>query len=184
MSKKFRVAFRRTLCRCFYDVDELIELSTRSKSVYFYSDRSPFMTRRVQSTASLAPSSTNLPMSRSGSAVSFLQTGGTHMVSNRLTVSRCLVRSSSIEACVKEQNGQRRIYGNDTSEEAITPKRKLNIKSNAVITMSGNRETYAEYEQEILVELGTSYDSHTLLCKPDIHSSNAVNKTKTTSVFL
>jgi len=34
MSKKFRLAFKRTLCRCCYTSDELLELNGKSKSVY------------------------------------------------------------------------------------------------------------------------------------------------------
>jgi hypothetical protein len=41
MSKKYRMAFKRTLCRCIYTQEELIELSVRSKSVLVYSDRTP-----------------------------------------------------------------------------------------------------------------------------------------------
>ena len=38
MSKKFRLAFKRTFCRCRYHPDELVDLNGRSKSIY-YSDR-------------------------------------------------------------------------------------------------------------------------------------------------
>lgn len=34
MSKKFRLAFKRTLCRCWYTSEELLELNSKSKSVY------------------------------------------------------------------------------------------------------------------------------------------------------
>lgn len=34
MSKKFRLAFKRTLCRCYYTADELLELNGKSKSIY------------------------------------------------------------------------------------------------------------------------------------------------------
>jgi hypothetical protein len=34
MSKKFRLAFKRTLCRCCYTAEELLVLSGRSKSIY------------------------------------------------------------------------------------------------------------------------------------------------------
>jgi hypothetical protein len=34
MSKKFRLAFKRTLCRCCYTSEELLELNGKSKSIY------------------------------------------------------------------------------------------------------------------------------------------------------
>ena len=38
MSKKFRLAFKRTFCRCRYSPEELVDLNGKSKSIY-YSDR-------------------------------------------------------------------------------------------------------------------------------------------------
>ncbi|KAL4233081.1 neuromedin U receptor [Mactra antiquata] len=45
MSKKFRLAFKRTLCRCCYTSGELLELNGRSKSIYC-SDRTTQLTTR------------------------------------------------------------------------------------------------------------------------------------------
>lgn len=41
MSKKYRMAFKRSLCRCIYSQEELLELSVKSRSVLVYSDRNP-----------------------------------------------------------------------------------------------------------------------------------------------
>lgn len=178
MSKKFRMAFRRSLCRCCYNPDELIELSARSKSV-LYSDRSPNLNHtRCVSNASLYPHSPHLQKSRSGSSLVLMKNGNPHIISNRLAVSGTQQwpsaqpdrhwSTSSVDR-LKDKCAVR------TERPTHNPcKRRLNIKSNSIIKVSSMSSmlSFAEYEQEIFVELD-NFESNSHIYKEQGESPEA-----------
>ncbi|XP_060070505.1 pyrokinin-1 receptor-like [Ylistrum balloti] len=184
MSKKFRMAFRRSLCRCCYNPDELIELSARSKSV-LYSDRSPNLNQnRCMSNMNLYPRSPQMNKSRSGSSLVLMKNGNSHIISNRLTVSNTQQWPSPQSdrhwsSTSMDRLKDRSVGRND--RQPISPcKRRLNIKTNSIVKVCSMTSmlSFTEYEQEIFLELG-SFNSHTHLYSKDQGGSPETGDTVT-----
>lgn len=166
MSKKFRVAFKRTLCRCCYSVDELIELSGRSKSV-MYSDKSPMNLRRCQLYNSTTTTHVQaLRKSKSGSELVALKHCNGQILPNRLTVCSNLCNQWDSHGLERRLNGlipDGKSNGSTPPSKSPSP-RRFNISSCSLLKLASQSSvvSFPEVEQELSLEL-KSFNSQTQL---------------------
>lgn len=179
MSKKYRMAFKRTLCRCIYTQEELIELSVRSKSVLVYSDRTPNSRWTVyRSNHQKFLHVQNIHRSKSGSALLSLSDSNlsrNNNVSNHSSNSSSRTwnnqgYSSRPESPTKwTSTSPNRINSTllcTDSKKSYTGSQTLNFSSNSLIKVASTASviSFAELQQEIFVELN---NSKTQLCRPE-----------------
>ncbi|KAK3098819.1 hypothetical protein FSP39_023369 [Pinctada imbricata] len=191
MSKKFRVAFKRTLCRCCYNVEELMELSGRS---VLYSDRSTCLYRNQLTTTSVM-SRSPLHKSKSGSALITLRDGNTRLIAGKMVMCGNMKPTWSSPVLETKWTGSPKAARWTVSQapdkrltrplkqslQHTTSEKYLNITSSSLIKVSSTASmvSFEELEQEIYVEVN-SLDGQSSTYISDRPSTDSSCKTNTT----
>ncbi|WAR08041.1 PK1R-like protein [Mya arenaria] len=189
MSKKFRLAFKRTLCRCCYSSEELLEVNGKTKSVYC-SDKTNAHATRQHPNVIARLSYVDIPGSKLNS--SFLKPDvyrDSHYLNlhNRLSPTRCFYQNGS----TGKLNGS--LYSVDNERCQLSPTNAVQINGFAPRaaglryqnSTNSSLVSFADLESDSVIELKSlsscSCGSNTMLNSRLIAASGRITNNKRSS---